>query len=402
MTTISINNVPAKEAIAHFRQKVQVPTQRWDQLMGAANAHAFTVAGATKADLLNDLYESVLSAIEDGESIGQFRKRFDKIVEGHGWQYKGKRGWRTRVIYDNNLRTAKMAGRWQQIQRTKATRPYLIYTTVGDSQVRDEHRKWDKLVLPVDDSFWDTHYPPNGWNCRCTIRTANDRQLEREGLSLSTPPEVENTERTNHNTGEYFGKHPKGIDTGWGYNVGKAWLGPDISLGNKLAALPTPLREAGLSNIANQQSARLESWKVWLKDRAKDDKSRGHQFTIGHMSAALFNTVMKVKRPQSTALVVSDKQLSHLVGNHKDKSKRFPPDWLNDLPTKLLGYQAILEHKGNIVIVLPDKVGDRNGRAVVTIDYKQKGQVFNSVRSLGIVQLSSLKRSEYTLLEGEL
>lgn len=400
--TITINNVPAIEAIAHFRQKVQVPTERWDQLMGAANAHAFTIAGATKADLLNDFYGSVLSAIENGESIGQFRKRFDKIVEGHGWQYKGKRGWRTRVIYDNNLRSAKMAGRWQQIQRTKKARPYLVYVTVDDSKVRDQHRKWHYIALPVDDVFWDTHYPPNGYGCRCFVITATAKQLEQMGITVIESPDVKSTEKFNTKTGEYYGKVPEGIDTGWDYNVGKAWLGPDISLGNKLASLQAPLREVGLANINSQQSARLESWKVWLKDRAKDDKSRGYKFSIGHMPAALFNTVMKVKRPQSTALVISDKQLDHLYGNHKDKSKRFPPDWLNDLPAKLLNYQAILEYKGNIVIVLPDKTGDRNGRAVITIDYKQKGEVFNSVRSLGVVQLSSLKRKEYTLLEGEL
>jgi len=370
--------------------------------MGAANAHAFTVTGATKVDLLNDLNGAVLSALENGESIGQFRKRFDSIVKQHGWTYKGNRGWRTRVIYDNNLRTAHMAGRWKQIQRTKETRPYLIYATVDDSRVRNQHKQWHDTVLPVDHPFWNTHYPPNGWGCRCTIRTASNRQLEREGLTISEPPAITKTERINTRTGEIYGDTAEGIDTGWDYNVGKAWLGPDISLGNKLASLPAHIREVGLSNINNQQAARLESWKVWLKDRAKDDKPRGYQFAIGHMPASLFNTVMKVKRPQSTALVISDKQLDHLAGSHKNESKRFPSDWLNELPSRLLNYKAILEHKGNIVVVLPDQVNDRNGRAVVTIDYKQKGQVFNSVRSLGVVQLSNLRRNEYTLLEGEL
>jgi hypothetical protein len=34
-------------------------------------------------------------------------------------------------------------------------------------------------VLPVDDPFWDTHYPPIGFNCRCGVRSLSESELER-------------------------------------------------------------------------------------------------------------------------------------------------------------------------------------------------------------------------------
>jgi uncharacterized protein with gpF-like domain len=48
--------------------------------------------------------------------------------------------------------------------------PLLQYVTAGDSRVRQSHKKLDKIILPMDHPFWDTHYPPNDWNCRCTVK----------------------------------------------------------------------------------------------------------------------------------------------------------------------------------------------------------------------------------------
>ena len=108
--------------------------------------------------------------------------------------------------------------------------------------------------------------------------------------------------------------------------------------------------------------------------------------------------------PESLAIVVFDNQLSHLVGGHKShKGANLPRDLLDDLPEQLRSYQAILRHKktGNIVYVLPGKSGDRNGRAVVQINFRRKGQVFNSVRSLGVVNVRDLGAG-YEVLEGNL
>ena len=68
-------DLPFDEQIAFFKQKVRLPTARYDELTSQMHDKAFVVAGAMKADLLNDLHKAVLSAIENGEALWQFQKK---------------------------------------------------------------------------------------------------------------------------------------------------------------------------------------------------------------------------------------------------------------------------------------------------------------------------------------
>ncbi|MEM0954965.1 MAG: phage minor head protein [Pseudomonadota bacterium] len=148
---VSVSNTTPQEAIDHFTNKLPLPTTRWDQVVGDIRAKAFTVAGATKMGILHDLQAGIERAISEGTTLAEFQETFDQVVEEVGWSYKGSRQWRTALIFNNNVRSSYLAGRWQQYQRAKATRPFLGYFTVGDGRVRDQHRVWHATVLPVDD-----------------------------------------------------------------------------------------------------------------------------------------------------------------------------------------------------------------------------------------------------------
>ena len=120
MATPAYGSLSFAEQIAFFRQKVNIGTARWDDLLGAAHDRAFVVAGAAKADLLADLRAAVTKAIEQGTTLATFRQDFDALVARHGWTgWTGEgtaagRAWRTRVIYETNLRASYAAGRWAQ------------------------------------------------------------------------------------------------------------------------------------------------------------------------------------------------------------------------------------------------------------------------------------------------
>ncbi|MDB0610916.1 phage minor head protein [Tenacibaculum maritimum] len=75
--------------------------------------------------------------------------------------------------YQTAKASGQMIRKWDEIQEQKEIYPNLEYRTVGDSHVRDEHQLLNGVIKPIDDTFWDSHYPPNGFRCRCTIRSTD-------------------------------------------------------------------------------------------------------------------------------------------------------------------------------------------------------------------------------------
>jgi len=227
MPEVDFKTVPFEEAITFLREKVNVPTETWDDLWQGMHSRAFVVAGAMKQELLSDFHDTINKAISDGETITDFRKRFDDIVTRHGWSYKGKRGWRTGVIFHTNMRTAYAAGQYAQMQAGKKERPFLRYIGGLSENPRPLHLEWSGMVLPFDDPWWNTHRPPNGWGCKCQIVSHSKSELKRDGHTVSKKgPDDGTYPWTNPRTGEVH-TIPKGIDPGWDYDPGRTAWGSD-------------------------------------------------------------------------------------------------------------------------------------------------------------------------------
>ena len=110
--------------------------------------------------------------------------------------------------YDSCIATATQSARWQEFKSQKPLFPYLRYQTAGDDSVRDEHRLLDGITKHIDDPFWQTYYPPNGWNCRCEAIQVPEDDVQ-ETTTYQTPV-IDPIFRTNcGETGLIFPKgHP--------------------------------------------------------------------------------------------------------------------------------------------------------------------------------------------------
>lgn len=223
-------------AIDYFTQKVNLPTRTWRDLHQGQHARAFVVAGAMKEDLLTDLRAAVDGAVLMGESYDTFKRRFKDIVARHGWVHNGSANWRSRVIWQTNVRTAYAAGRYQQMTdpAVLAHMPWWHYDHTTITNPREQHKAWDGLVLRHDDAFWKTNYPPNGWGCNCRVRPLSDRQMRKlKPDGPDTAPEnaaAEVAEEWRYNVGEAAWGKPLGDKAmaEWSTRRADAWetMGP--------------------------------------------------------------------------------------------------------------------------------------------------------------------------------
>lgn len=276
MATPIYYSLPFREQIAFFRRKQNVLTEGWTDLWQAEHDHGFMVAGANRIDLLLDLRAAIDKAIATGTGLEEFRTDFDAIVAKHGWAYNGGRNWRTRVIFETNLRTSYAAGRWQQLQRIKKYAPWWRYKH-SDSVLhpRPLHLAWNGLVLHADDPWWKTHYPPNGWGCQCTVIALEDRDLKKLGKTGPDQAPVDGTEEVT------VGKRgpnpmavttPVGVDPGFGYPPGASVDNAELAqrIAARAMALPPNVRAAALAPLQDIRAVR-EALAATLAAQAREE-----------------------------------------------------------------------------------------------------------------------------------
>lgn len=112
----------------------------------------------------HELHEAFPSLLDENGN----RKPFEQFLNDVQSIDSTYNGIYLRAEYNFVSASAEMAGRWEQFMRD-GDRYNLQYRTQHDDKVRPEHDALDRVTLPPSDSFWEEFYPPNGWNCRCTV-----------------------------------------------------------------------------------------------------------------------------------------------------------------------------------------------------------------------------------------
>lgn len=172
----------------------------------------------TDLDLLDELTENIYifsaaktyqqvqemtDALKDDagniRSFPDFKVEADKIFGTYNKEYLS-------AEYDTAIASGQAGVRWNNIEKDKATLPFLRMSVVEDANTSDICEPLDGITLPVDDPFWNTYYPPNHFRCRTTVE-----QLDQDDARVSSAGEV--SKATEH--------ADKEMDAVFKMNVGK-------------------------------------------------------------------------------------------------------------------------------------------------------------------------------------
>lgn len=218
---IELSPLPMQSAQEFWASKVKLSPAEFRRLSQEAKVKAFAVSGITKGQELTTVFESLQKAIDAGITFDEFRKNCGEILERRGW---GR--WRSETIFRTNIQTAYNVGRYREMMETSSSRPYWQYSAVNDSRTRPAHAALNGRIFPADHPFWDTWYPPNGFNCRCGVVSLSAGEVRRRGLTVEThDPTGELVEPPDPKTGGPLPARPLMPDPGWMINPGKSQWG---------------------------------------------------------------------------------------------------------------------------------------------------------------------------------
>jgi hypothetical protein len=264
----SFNPGPPPEASRFLKNKGLRPSFSWMDVEPEEHAVSFAAAKMTEIDLLQAARAEVQKALDEGLPFEAFQKNwmdrpalaewlgkreYTDPLTGDVVEVKRNPARRLKTIYNANLRSARAAGQWERIERTKAAFPYLEYRLGPSERHRPKHVEKAGLIISVDSPFWDEWMPPNGWGCQCWVRQVTRREAERRGISAT--PDIPDTKWVNPRTGDQR-LVPVGIDPGWERNPGKLRLqAMEALLRDRLEAVPVSLTEAAVRDIATSWAA---------------------------------------------------------------------------------------------------------------------------------------------------
>ena len=211
---------------------------RWHEMIHEDHAAAFTVAKIARLDVLAAVRRSLDTAMREGRTFEAWRDDIVPQLKREGWwgvvQDEALTGTdeaivvnerRLRTIFTTNIDMSRAAAQWNKIQREKERFPYLRYLSDHwREHPRQDHESWHGLIFRVDDPWWQTHFPPNGWGCKCGVQQVTESMMRDRGWTVSKGPE-QGPPRPFYPAGRSDPVLvPPGIHPGFSYNPGTAHL----------------------------------------------------------------------------------------------------------------------------------------------------------------------------------
>ena len=334
--------LPPRQAIDFFRAKGHKIDWNWWESWEAAHSKSFTVAKAMRMDVLTDIRSQMNKALKQGLTAKDFARTLEPRLKKLGWwgrqvivDSQGRAEvvqlgspHRLKTIYRTNMNTARAQAHYKNAKANAEDRPYWQYDALQDGRTRPHHAAMDGLVFRHDDPFWDSHYPPNGFNCRCRVRAFTEDDLKERDLKVTSGNEhlrqVDQQVGVDKRTGEVIkrpatefrqGDRVMTPDPGWNYN-------PGATATRDLQAVEIRKMERNLTQgeggMVNQSISQGLSSQPFHRFINKTKAADGEVYPVAAVSAQRAKYMGLPEQVDARVLRLSSESVDHL-----DHQKRF-------------------------------------------------------------------------------
>lgn len=379
--------LPPRDAVAYLESKGIRPSRHWYDIWQEAQAKSVTVSGMTRLDLLEDVKKGLVDAVKNGKTGKMFIDDLVPILRAKGWTGKRqsinpKTGEvtekgpdlpaRLSLIFFQNVQSAYMYGRYRAMLANAEERPWWMYIAVLDSRTRPHHRALHRKVFRYDDPFWKTHYPPNGFYCRCRVRALSDAQLEREGLTPESgegrmvsrdavvnprAPESQQVVREVWGWQERPGGLTHWTDMGFSYSAGYTTYQLDCELAQKLELIKSDTLYAEVVQAINNAPARHAAFGLWIEEKLASKWKTGDAVVVGLVQPEVVAAAKAAGLDPARIAVMTDDKLGHSKRQvHQEAGTALSVEQYKGIAESFSRPEAIYwdsEH-GNALYVLPD------------------------------------------------
>lgn len=180
-----------EEAAAWFLRRLPLTPGEFLKLCVRWRREAFTITGVAQVRVIEDTMGLIDRAMSDGTGYRAFMEAALPALEAAWAGSVRDPGFRTETIYRNAVQTAYNDGRRELMldPDVARARPFMMFDAVMDEATSEICTKLNGTVLPNDDPFWGSHWPPLHHRCRSAVRSLSRSQAERRGVAPS-PPDV--------------------------------------------------------------------------------------------------------------------------------------------------------------------------------------------------------------------
>lgn len=344
---------------------------------------------------LNEAFPSILDDNNKLRPFEDFLNDVQKINNTYNDSY-------LKTEYNFARQSSLMAARWKNFEKD-GERYNLQYRTAYDDRVRTSHRKLEGITLPITSKFWNDYFPPNGWNCRCTVVQVlkDDYPVSDERKALD-----DGSQATAGRHQEMFKFNPgKEMTTFPAYNAytirkcKNCYLNKDVKLAadipdNELCAACKVIREDAPYTLIKTERGKVRIHSGHGKHERKENievavyLAEKHDYVIDLLdnpndkkSADSFNHTLGVEQEYKVSHTASKNSIDRLIREARKQADNIvlridKPIALGDLLDALTNRLRRTDNIENITIIMQGKDATYSRKDIIRNGFKIRQEEF--------------------------